>query len=75
MQTGLLVGHRFEDEASKATWIVRFDDYKNFGGPLMATNASRSGDHSQIFTYESVSYAPLDDSVFQLPAPVKALVK
>jgi hypothetical protein len=27
----LLVGYRFEDDASKATWIVRFDDYKSFG--------------------------------------------
>ena len=76
VQTGLLVGYRFEDDASKATWILKFDDYKSFGGPLMATkNTSRSGDHSQTFTYESVSYAPLDDSLFELPAAVKALVK
>jgi hypothetical protein len=76
VQTGLLVGYRFEDDASKATWIVRFEDYKNFGGPLMATkNTSRSGDRSQTFTYESVSYAPLDDSIFELPLAVKTLVK
>ena len=76
VETGLLVGYRFEDDTSKATWIVRFDDYRNFGGPLMATkNTSRSGDHSQTFTYESVSYEPLDDSIFELPPAVKALVK
>ena len=76
IETGLLVGYRFEDDASKETWIVRFDDYKNFGGPLMATkNTSRSGDHSQTFTYESVSYEPLGDSIFDLPSAVRALVK
>jgi hypothetical protein len=76
VQTGLLVGYRFEDDASKATWIVRFDDYKKFSGPLTATkNTSRSADHSQTFTYESVSYAALNDSVFELPAAVKALLK
>ena len=76
IQTGLLVGYRFEDDASKAIRIVRFDDYRNFGGPLMATkNTSRSGDHSQTFFYEAVSYEPLNDSIFELPQAVKALVK
>lgn len=52
-------------------WIVRFDDYRNFGGPLMATKiTSRSGDHSQTFTYESVSCEALDDSIFELPPAV-----
>ena len=74
--TGLLVGYRFEDDASKAAWIVRFDDYRNFGGPQMATKStSRSGDHTQTFTYESVSYEPLDDSLFELPLAVKTLLK
>lgn len=76
VQTGLLVGYRFEDDATKATWIVVFDDYKNFGGLLMATkNISRSGDRTRTFTYESVSYEPLDDSLFELPPAVKALMK
>jgi len=74
--TGLLVGYRFEDDASKATWIVLFENYKNFGGPLIATrNTNRSGDQSQTFTYESVSYEPIDDSLFELPPAVKALLK
>lgn len=76
VRTGLLVGYRFEDDATKATWIMRFDDYKSFGGPLMATkNTSRSGDRSQTSTYESVSYEPLADSIFELPPAIKALVK
>lgn len=70
----MLVGYRFEDDPSKAIWIVRFDDYKNFGGPLMATkNTSRCSDHSTSFTYESVSYQPRADSLFELPPTVKAL--
>jgi hypothetical protein len=74
--SGLLVGYRFEDDASKATSIVRFDDYKNFGGRLMATkNTSSSGEHSQTFTYESISYEPLADSLFELPPAVAALLK
>jgi hypothetical protein len=76
VQTGLLVGYRFEDDASKATWIVRFDDYRSFGGRLMATkNTSRSGNHSRTFIYKSVSYDPLDDSLFELPPAVKSLMK
>jgi hypothetical protein len=73
--TGLLAGYRFEDDRSKATWIALFEDYKNFGGPLMATrNTNRSVDQSQTFTYKSVSYEPIDDSLFELPPAVKALV-
>jgi len=75
--TGLLVGYRFEaDDASKTITIAVFKDYKSFGGPLMPTkNISRTGDHSQTFTYESVSYEPLPGSLFDLPAPVKQLMK
>jgi hypothetical protein len=42
----------------------------------MATkNTSRSGNHSRTFIYESVSYDPLDDSLFELPPAVKSLMK
>ena len=77
VQTGLLVGYRFEiDSASKAIATVVFDDYKNFGGPLVATKTtSRSGEQSQTFTYKSVSYEPLADSMFDLPPAIKALIK
>jgi hypothetical protein len=77
VQTGLLVGYRFQaDDASKAVIVALFEDYKNFGGPLVATkNTSRKGDRNQIVTYKSVSYDPLADSMFELPASVKALMK
>jgi hypothetical protein len=73
----LLTGYRFEaDDASKIITIALFQDYKNFGGPLIATkNISRTGDKSQTFTYRAVSYEPLDDSIFELPPAVKALLK
>jgi hypothetical protein len=55
---------------------VTFDDYKNFGGPLVATkNMSRSADRSRTFIYESISYDPLADSLFDLPDAVKTLLK
>jgi hypothetical protein len=53
-----------------------FQDYKSFGGPLLATKViSRTGDHTQTVTYTSVTYEPLADSLFELPQAVKALQK
>ena len=77
IDTGLLVGYRFEsDDASKSITIALFQDYKNFGGPLIATkNVSRTGERFQTFTYKSVSYEPLPDSLFELPEAVKHLIK
>jgi hypothetical protein len=77
LDTGLLVGYRFEsDDASKTITIALFQDYKSFGGPLIATrNVTRAGDRSQTFTYKSVSYEPLADSLFELPETIKRLMK
>jgi hypothetical protein len=76
VHSGLLVGYRFQsDDASAALVIVKFDDYKNFGGPMIATKiSSRSGDHWQRVTYKSVNYDALSDSMFDLPQAVKALL-
>jgi len=65
VNTGLLAGYRFQvDTASKDVAVATFEDYKSFGGPLVATkNTSRSGDKFQTFIYKSISYEPLDDSV------------
>jgi len=73
VHTGLLAGYRFQaDDASKTVSIALFEDYKSFGGPLIATkNTFRTGDQFQTFTYQSVSYEPLADSLFDLPAAVK----
>jgi hypothetical protein len=77
VETGLLVGYRFQsDDKSAAVAIALFQDYKNFGGPLMATKLTfRTGDRSRTFHYKSVTYEPLADSVFELPPAVKALLK
>jgi len=77
VKTGLLDGYRFQSDDSAAVPVVAlFQDYKNFGGPLVSTKRiTRSGNHSQTFTFESISYEPLDDSIFDLPQTVKALIK
>ena len=76
VKTGLLEGYRFQaDDSSGALVVVLFQDYKSFGGPLMATKVtSRSGNQWRTLTYKSVSYAPLADSLFELPQAVKALL-
>jgi outer membrane lipoprotein-sorting protein len=77
IDTGLLIGYRFEsDDASKTITIALFQEYKNFGGPLMATkHVTRAGDRSQTITYESVNYESLADSLFEPPEAVKRLMK
>src|SRR3984957_18174145 len=72
VETGLLVGYRFEaDDASKTISILVFQDYKNFGGKLVATKQTlHTGERRRTFTTKSVSYEPIADSVFELPAAV-----
>jgi hypothetical protein len=77
VNTGVLIGYRFQsdDQSSKPTILV-LEDYKSFGGPLVATRqVVRQGDQSQTTTVTSVSYEPLEDSIFDLPESVKALLK
>ena len=76
VRTGLLQGYRFQaDDSSGTIVVVLFENYKSFGGPMVATKiTSRSGDHRRTFTYKTVNYAPLVDSIFELPQPVKALL-
>jgi hypothetical protein len=77
VQTGLLAGYRFQaDDSSAAVTTALFQDYKNYGGPLVATKLIfRTGDHQQTFTYTSVTYEPLADSVFEMPQAVKSLLR
>jgi len=76
VKTGLLAGYRFQvDTKSTAEATLLFHDYKSFGGPLVATKmVSSSGNRTQTIVYKSVSYEPLSDSLFELPAAVKALL-
>ena len=78
VSTGLLAGYRFQSDAqsSSAITMTLFQDYKSFGGPLVATKIiSRTGDSTQTFTFQSVSYEPVADSLFELPQSIKALLK
>jgi hypothetical protein len=78
IETGLLAGYRFQSDnsVSAATTTLVFQDYKSFGGPLVAAkNINRTGDRTQTITYTSVSYDPLDDSLFELPQSIRALLK
>jgi len=76
VETGLLAGYRFQaDDSSPVVTVAVFQDYKNFGGPLVATKLTfRTGDHVQTFTYKSITYEPLEDSLFEVPQAVKALM-
>jgi hypothetical protein len=76
VQSGLLAGYRFQaDDSSPAVTVAVFQDYKNFGGPLVATKLTfRTGDHAQTFSYKSITYEPLADSLFEVPQAVKALM-
>jgi hypothetical protein len=76
VQTGLLAGYRFQaDDSSPAVTVAVFQDYTNFGGPLVATKLTfRTDDHVQIFSYKSITYEPLADSLFEVPQAVKALM-
>jgi hypothetical protein len=76
VDTGLLAGYRFQSDSSSSAAVTTllFQDYKSFGGPLVATKViSRTGDKTQTITFTSVTYGPLEDSIFELPQAVKAL--
>jgi hypothetical protein len=76
VETGLLAGYRFQSDSSSSAAVTTllFQDYKSFGEPLVATKViARTGDSTQTITFTSVSYGPLEDSIFELPQAIKAL--
>jgi len=76
VETGRLAGYRYQSDSSTSAAVttLSFQEYKSFGGPLVATKLiSRTGDGMQTITFTSVSFAPLEDSIFELPQAVKAL--
>ncbi len=78
VETGLLAGYRFQSDSSASSDVTTlvFQEYKSFGGPLVATkNILRTAGKTRTFTLTSLSYQPLDDSLFELPEAVKALLK
>ena len=77
VNTGLLVGYRFQsDDQKSAATVLLFADYKDFGGPLVSTKQiGRQGSQTQTVTVTAVSYEALPDSVFELPPAIKALLR
>ncbi len=77
-QTGLLAGNVGEqDIAGRAVeQITVYSDYKRFGDLLLATRTVvRVMNREQVMTYESIEFNAVDDTVYELPEEVKALVK
>lgn len=78
LETGLLAGYKFQSDSSGSAvvTILLLKDYKNFGGPMVATQLiNHTGDSTQTIRFTSVSYEPLDDSIFELPESIKKLLK
>lgn len=73
---GLLVGAvvKTSTEAGQMESTITFHDYREFGGLKMPTRTSMSMMGQQMeMTVKSMSTDPIDASVFELPAEVKAL--
>lgn len=76
--TGLLVGYAFNTAwrggHGAATQV--FENYRDFGGVWMPTqNTTRDGVDVSVFTIASVTWDDVPDSVFELPAAVRAKLK
>jgi hypothetical protein len=76
--SGLRVGAIETEETpmGKITATSVIGDYKKFGNLLQATTLTqRAMGVEQKITLQSVEYDNVDASVFDLPAPIKALIK
>jgi len=77
-ETGLLVGYAFNTawRGGNGAATQVFEDYRDFGGVRIPTkNTTRDGDEESVFTIESVTWDDVPDSVFALPAEVRAKLK
>jgi hypothetical protein len=77
-ETGLLVGAVMTSASpmGRMEAELRFEDYREFDGILMPT-VTRTSMMSQemVMTVTSVSHDPIDPSVFEAPADVRALAQ
>ncbi len=77
-QTGLLAGNVAKQEVPGRTveQITVYSDYKKFGDLLLPTRTVlRIMDREQVMTFESVEFNTVDETVYELPEEVKALLK
>jgi hypothetical protein len=78
VQTGLLVGSAEVQEtplgAISVTAVI--SEYKKFGDILFATKLTQKmGPLAQVMSFESMEFNQVDDAVFDLPDPIKTLIK
>jgi hypothetical protein len=76
-ENGLLLGYAFNTawRGGKGTATATFEDYRDFGGVLVATKTtSRDGDDVSVDVMESVTFDDVDDAVFVLPEAVQQAV-
>lgn len=76
--TGLLVSTegKVNSRMGPVDNLVTYTDYKDFGGILFATKATQSVlQQVQVVTLVSVEYDTVKPEEFELPAPIKALIK
>jgi hypothetical protein len=77
-ETGLLVGYAFNTawRGGNGAATQVFEDYRDFGGVRMPTkNTTRDGDDVSVFTIADVTWDDVPDSMFELPAAVRAKLK
>ncbi|HJR60087.1 MAG TPA: hypothetical protein VJ813_11830 [Vicinamibacterales bacterium] len=78
VETGLKAGSIVERKSPMGTVAVTsaLSDYKKFGDLLHPTMMKQTMTGVQmVSTFTSIEYDKVDPSVFELPAPIKALVK
>jgi len=74
-ESGLLVGTVVPKQGGGVLADVVLGDYKDFDGLRMPTHMTTTvNGQRMVTTLKSVSHAPIPDSVFALPAQVRALV-
>ena len=78
VETGLKAGGIVQRKSPMGTVAVTtaLSDYKKFGDMLHPTTTKQTlGGVQMLATFTSVEYDKVDPAVFELPAPIKALVK
>jgi hypothetical protein len=78
VETGLKAGAQMTRETPMGAMAttVTFGDYRKFGRlQHPATQKLSTMGMDQILTIESIEYDAVDPKVFELPAPIKALIK
>jgi hypothetical protein len=76
--TGLLIAAVVKQETPSGAIEVTnlLGDYKDFGGQKIATRITQQAmGQEQVMTISSVEYDAADPAVFEMPAPIKALVE